>query len=244
MWKPRSGTNCFGPPTGAGVPGSLPRRGSGSLQGSLDKGAVTDCEHCWGFHRCPEAEPAARLGKREDCQQRTKRPRLAAHGTSARAYKSPAGSCCSLACSGRGLRGNIHSGAERISPAAPLPITSLLARRQQRELQISSHRAVPTRLCPAPGQDWDTSHPRRDPASSALPRCAQGRRGHRVAAASASTAAGAGAVQSLSCYCSACCHPPRALGTTAIHHNTPHPDDNQTGPFNHFPQLVRTGFRH
>lgn len=46
------------------------------------------------------------------------------------------------------------------------------------------------------------------------------------------------------CYCSACCHPSRALGATAIHHTTPHPDDNQTGPFNHFPQLVRTGLRY
>jgi len=64
-----SGTNCFGLPAGDGLPGFLPCRGSGRLQGSLDKAALTDHERCCDFHPCPEAEPAARLGEGGDCQQ-------------------------------------------------------------------------------------------------------------------------------------------------------------------------------
>lgn len=88
------------------------------------------------------------------------------------------------------MREHPFCGGEHL-PGSTTPVTSLLAWQQQQGLQVSSYGAVPTKLCPVPGQDWESSHPCSDSASSALPRCAQGRRGHGIAAAPASTPADA-----------------------------------------------------
>lgn len=105
----------FGLPTGDGVPGFLSWRGPRGLQGSLDKAALpaqSRSQRCGDFHPCPEAEPAARLGKRGHRQRQLKWPGLA--GTWARAHKSPAGSCCLLAHSGR-----VYERASILGPRAP-----------------------------------------------------------------------------------------------------------------------------
>lgn len=73
----------------------------------------------------PRGRASPCLTKQWHCQKQLKWPGLAC-STCARAHKSLTGSCCSLACSGWGLGGSIHSRVESISPAASLPATALL----------------------------------------------------------------------------------------------------------------------